>query len=261
MNFEKTLYKMADMTRGRISKSQVFTDFLAYGALLLSIRTDPVHSEQRKKSFIELKSRYTDDECQVFHQTLQSLCSEVVEDVHTGCYRDHLAAPYSMIGARNSSLKQDFTPNDIAQLMAEITMEQDTKMPEKGYFTLTDPTCGSGVLLLAGAERLADLGFNPCEQLVIQAADLDIRCVHMTYLQLSLYGIPAVVIHGDSIALKEYDRWYTPMYIWAKWIWREPMPFGDGGRDSDLTLRTISEPIYGAYLSLRHGMDHANKIQ
>ena len=43
------------------------------------------------------------------------------------------------------------------------------------------------------------------------AQDIDIRCVWMAYIQLSLYGIPAVVIHGDTLAMKEWSRWYTPL--------------------------------------------------
>ena len=29
---------------------------------------------------------------------------------------------------------------------------------------------------------------------------------------ISIYGIPAVVIHGDSITVEEWSRWYTPAY-------------------------------------------------
>jgi hypothetical protein len=32
----------------------------------------------------------------------------------------------------------------------------------------------------------------------------------MAYIQLSLYGIPAMVIHGNTLTMEEWDRWYTP---------------------------------------------------
>ena len=32
----------------------------------------------------------------------------------------------------------------------------------------------------------------------------------MTYIQLSLYEIPAMVIHGNTLTMEEWDRWYTP---------------------------------------------------
>ena len=79
------------------------------------------------------------------------------------------------------------------------------------------------------------------------AADLDARCVHMAYLNLSLYCIPAVIVQGNTINLKEYDRWYTPAYLWGKWIWRASMPFGESGYVSDEMLKRFDEPVYGAY--------------
>lgn len=42
------------------------------------------------------------------------------------------------------------------------------------------------------------------------AQDIDIRRVWMAYIQLSLYGIPAMVIHGNTLTMEEWDRWYTP---------------------------------------------------
>lgn len=83
--------------------------------------------------------------------------------------------------------------------------------------------------------------------LVIQAVDLDIQCVYMTYLNLSLYGIPAVIIHGNAITLEEYDRWYTPVYLMDRWVWKEPMLFGHGGYASNEMLKMLDEPMYWAF--------------
>jgi hypothetical protein len=32
----------------------------------------------------------------------------------------------------------------------------------------------------------------------------------MTYIQSLLYGIPAIVIHGNSLTSEEWSRWYSP---------------------------------------------------
>ena len=42
------------------------------------------------------------------------------------------------------------------------------------------------------------------------ATDIDLKCVHMAYIQLSLYGIPAVVIHGNTLTVEEWAYWFTP---------------------------------------------------
>ena len=245
--FDRTLLKIAEITRGRISRPQTLSDFLAYCALLLSIRTDPVHTEQRSKSLERLKANYKKDEWEAFYQGLVDLCRTFVRNIQVGRYEDLFAGPFTQVRATSRALKQDFTPVDVGKLIGAISVSSNLSLPEKGFFSLGDHACGSGTLLLAGAQRIADTGYNPAEQLVIQAADLDARCVHMTYLHLSLYGIPAVVVHGNTITLNEYDRWYTPVYLWRKWIWRAPMPFGDSGYISDEKLKCFDEPIYGAY--------------
>jgi len=204
------------------------------------------------EQFQRLKESYHDAEWRSFHQTLCSVCDTARRNVDCGCYEDLFADAYMELDVRNRALKQDFTPKDIATLMARITIREGIKLPEAGYFTLSDHACGSGTLLLAWAEHIAQCGFNPATQLVVQAADLDLRCVHMTYLNLALNGIPAVVIHGDVITLQEFSRWYTPAYLLGKWVWREPMPFGDGGYTSNELLKMADEPIYQAFRLLTH---------
>lgn len=247
MNLDKPFLKIAEITRGRISRPQTFSDFVAYCALLLSARTDPVHSESRYKTLKQLLKSYEEPEVQAFHKNLLLLCETVAKNIDAGCYEDLFGNVYMQIGASSRSLQQNFTPQSIGRLMTALTMPKDVELPAAGYFTLNDPACGSGTLLLSGVERLAGNGFNPAQQVVIQAADLDIRCVQMTYLSLALYGVPAVVIHGNSLTLKEFERWYTPAYLWGNWIWRAPMPFGTEGHASNETLKMLAEPLYLAF--------------
>lgn len=44
-------------------------------------------------------------------------------------------------------------------------------------------------------------------------SDIDQRCVHMTYLQLSLIGVPAIVYQRDTLTMKTWQKWETPAYI------------------------------------------------
>lgn len=79
--------------------------------------------------------------------------------------------------------------------MAEITTGSESIATEKGYITIFKPACGSGAMLLGMAKQVLKQGFSITDNLVAFATDIDIRCVHMAYIQLSLYGIPAVVTH------------------------------------------------------------------
>jgi hypothetical protein len=54
----------------------------------------------------------------------------------------------------------------------------------------------------------------------VTAVDVDPKCVHMSYLQFSLLHIPAVIIHGNSLSLEEFGRWYTPAHIMNGWNWK-----------------------------------------
>lgn len=139
-------------------------------------------------------------------------------------------------------------------LLNELTVPDGQVLPECGYFTMNEPTCGAGCISLAFAGRIQELGWNPSQNLVVRAEDVDIRCVWMSYIQLSLYGIPAVVIHGDVLSLEEYDRWYTPAYLLGNWVWRAPMPFAPGRNRDDELLKMASEPTYRAIRMLQGGL-------
>ena len=75
-------------------------------------------------------------------------------------------------------------------------------------------------MVLGFARAMLEKEMNYCTQLVVLATDIDLKCVYMCYLQLSLYGIPAVVIHGNTLTLEEWSRWFTPVYIAHGWAWR-----------------------------------------
>lgn len=244
--FTELILKIAEVTRGRISRREVFRDFVAYCALRISILTDPVHTE-RIEHLDKLIERYVTSEREAFEQAFHHFIRAVLRNIECCTFEDLLSTPFFECSAANRSLKQDFTPPDIAKLLALLIYGDPPALPQEGYYTLNDPTCGSGSLLLASVDCLARRGVNPSEQLVIQASDLDITCVQMTYIQLSLYGVPAVVIRGDVLTLKEYDRWYTPAYLLGKWIWRAPQPFGARKNESDERLKMLEEPMYAAF--------------
>lgn len=71
--------------------------------------------------------------------------------------------------------------------------------------------------MIAIAEALGDKGFNYQRCLHVTAQDVDSRAVHMTYLQLSLLHIPAILILGNTLALEERELWYTPAHVMGLW--------------------------------------------
>lgn len=39
----------------------------------------------------------------------------------------------------------------------------------------------------------------------------------MTYLQLALLHVPAIVVHGNALSLEEWEHWYTPAHVLGGW--------------------------------------------
>ena len=76
-----------------------------------------------------------------------------------------------------------------------------------------EPSVGGGVTAIAFVNVMIRHKYNPQEQLLIVCNDLDLKSVYMTYIQLSLLGIPAIVEHRDTLTNELYDTWYTPFYF------------------------------------------------
>lgn len=238
----KELIKAIETVSGSRRPYEIFQDFVELIAIRISNRVDPVHCDVRVKTALHTQGQYTDDEnCRMYNVFI--LLFEIIqENLKKGIFEDVLGRVFEEICAKNQG--QDFTPGDIARLMANITFQKDFVFPKRGYITLGEPTCGSGVLVLAAAERLMEIGTNCFEQFVALAVDIEIRSVYMSYIQISLYGIPAVVLHGNTITCEEYSRWYTPMYILNKWVWKEPLGFTYGRHEDDERLKRLTDPEY-----------------
>jgi hypothetical protein len=114
-------------------------------------------------------------------------------------------------------------------MMAKMTLgdEKDVRarIAERGFVTAQEPACGSGAMVIALAQGMKDLGINYQQHLHVTAIDVDPKCVHMAYVQFALLHIPAIIVHGNTLSLEEFGRWYTPAHIMDGWTWklrREP---------------------------------------
>ena len=106
-------------------------------------------------------------------------------------------------------------------MMAEITfVDGKENIENKEIITLSEPCCGSGGIVIAYAETMKKYDINFQERLFVEAIDIDEMCFQMAYLQLSLYGIPARVLLGDTIAYKFSKMLYTPMYFINGFSWK-----------------------------------------
>lgn len=237
----KPLLYLLGQFSGRIEKRQVFTDFLWLSACRISNLFDPVHREQRTEEAGKISSRYTETERVLFEEMLIQLSKSIPACVNTGNFQDILGRVFEELKFGNKRLGQDLTPPGIAQLIAKIAMKDESGESR----IINDPSVGGGMLILSYAEEMMRAGRNYSYEMAVMAQDIDFRCVLMSYIQFSLYGIPAVVLRADTLLGKEYDRWYTPMYIIGDWVWRQPFGIVDGRNRDDELLKIAGLPMYG----------------
>lgn len=130
-----------------------------------------------------------------------------------GRFDDYLGDIFMRCNQGNKKTGQCFTPYHIAKMMAKVTLS-DIEIPPKKIITISDPCCGGGVMALAALDVLKnDYKINYAMDCFIECADIDIRCIHMTYLQLALAGVPAIVKHQNTLTQELYSVWKTPAFI------------------------------------------------
>lgn len=142
-----------------------------------------------------------------------ALLSSVVYD--DGVFNDYLGELFMKCNQGNKNTGQFFTPYHISEFMAQITlMEQSINLKQDKIITICDPCCGSVGMVLAAMDVLKnEYKINYTMNSFVECADIDIRCVHMAYLQLSLAGVPAIVKHMDSLTQEIWSVWKTPAFI------------------------------------------------
>lgn len=138
------------------------------------------------------------------------MSAHLVEAFEAEPFFDHLGRVYMELFGGNKDLGQCFTPYGLCQVVAQIGCADDIT-PE--FRALNDCACGGGALLIAACEAYHKRGVNYQTYLMIEAADLDILCVHMCYIQLFLLGARATVYHRNTITMQTYDRYDTPMSV------------------------------------------------
>lgn len=108
---------------------------------------------------------------------------------------------------------QYFTPYNVQSLLARLLMPGAQESIEReGFFTLSEPTCGAGGMVVAYAECMLEAGLNPSTQMFVSCIDIDPIAADMAYIQLSLLGIPAEVTTGNTLTLQFNRVRYTPVY-------------------------------------------------
>lgn len=215
----KTIAQLVAELAYRHSSWQVFSDFVEMGATALSNGADWVQREAREARYLEVVKRYKADELSLFPEMLSRLVLDLEQEPE-----DVLGRTYHELELHYKWAGQYFTPFHLCRAMTKMIVgdgaDIQERITDRGFLTASEPACGSGAMVIALALELKERDVNYQQQLHVTAVDVDAKCVHMTYLQLALLHIPAIVVHGNSLSLEEYGRWYTPAHIMNGWNYR-----------------------------------------
>ena len=128
-------------------------------------------------------------------------------------FQDFLGAIFMELELGDSFRGQYFTPYSVQCLMARMQMPgvRDT-IRREGIATVSDPACGAAGMLIAYAECLLEADINPSMHMFGSCIDIDPVAADMAFIQLSLLGIAAEVVTGNTLTMQFRRVRYTPVY-------------------------------------------------
>lgn len=211
------IVKLIDKSAYGTDRTKLLSDVFECGAIAISNLLDLIQKDEREKRYTEIINNYKPEDrnslCAIFSK-IYALCSSVVFD--DGVFNDYLGELFMRLNQGNKHNGQFFTPYHISDFMAKCSLLPDVvneKTKDDGILTISDPCSGGGGLMIAALSVLRELGINYGRNCFVACSDIDIRCVHMTYLQLSLAGVPAIIKHQNSLTRETWSIWRTPAFM------------------------------------------------
>jgi type I restriction-modification system DNA methylase subunit len=213
----KEIVKLLEGHRYQHDIYTVFSDNVAAMAYSISNAVDLRQRDKREQRYMDIVGRYDKATINEFPKMLAHVTLALEERP-----QDVLGSVFHELELQNKARGQFFTPYDVSKLMAhmQVTDDLEALVQQKGFVTLHEPAVGSGSMVIAMAEAMQERGMNPQQQLHLTAVDVDERAAHMAYVQLSLLGIPAEVLVGNTLSGEMRESFFTPAHILGGWSGR-----------------------------------------
>ena len=205
----------------------LFAITLANTSILPLAKEEPFKSVYtgRENEYLRIINNYSKKEQKLFPQML----ALIVEELEERPNQDLLGQLYMNLEISNKNAGQFFTPYSVCEAMSNLTInrkELGKTVHKKGYASIYDPACGAGATLISASEICKSMfkKYNYQNHIMFVGQDIDITCVQMCYIQLSLHGLSGYVVHGNTLTEPEvtdlHRIWFTPMYFSNVWTMR-----------------------------------------
>lgn len=213
-DIRKAFLSVFDETARYHHRREVFRDFVTLSALSLAAPMSFGElAARRAREYEEIAARYKPEDM-ARHTRLFQLTVDVLEQGP----EDFLGPLYMDLGLGDARQGQFYTPHHVSKLIVELHAPAMLKALEtKPYVTVSEPACGAGGMLLPLVDVLHRNGHDPATRLFVQAVDTDRLAALMCFIQISLWGVPAEVIVGNSLSLEVREAWHTAMYHLHGW--------------------------------------------
>lgn len=227
---QKNFLKIFNGLTGKHSRWEIWEDFVTLTAIEISNSTDKVNATERTKMYQTIISKYSAKE----RDGMAEMLAEVVMGMEQNPDQDFLGSLYMMCELGNDHAGQFFTPYDVCRCMVEISGESNPAAENAGFFSVADPACGAGALLIAFANLCRRKNICYHDKVLFVAQDIDLTVGLMCYIQLSFLGCAGYVVIGNTITEPStaYDHrgllpagpqsriWYTPFFSTDIWYLR-----------------------------------------
>ncbi|EAT7399716.1 SAM-dependent DNA methyltransferase [Salmonella enterica subsp. enterica serovar Bonariensis] len=189
-----------------LGRWEVFSDFLSLAASELDIAR--IRTPESIEHCRKICARYEASDIANMQEMFCLMVCALEAKFH-----DFLGAIFMELELGDNFRGQYFTPYHVQSLLARLLMQDvDETIRREGFVTVSDPESGAAGMIVAYAEYLLEAGYNPSEHMFGSCIDIDPVAADMAFIQLSLLGIPAEVVTGNTLTMQLNRVRYTPVY-------------------------------------------------
>ena len=189
----------------------VFQDFVEMASY--SLHNVFIWSKEFEESYLSIAQRYKAED---LISMSKLLALTIVGLEHSP--GDFLGDVYMALKLGDSQRGHFFTPFTVASMMAKMTLHDIEALVKKnGFLTVSEPACGAGCMAIAQALAFQQAGYDLETQFFIQCVDIDPVATAMCFIQLTVMGIPAEIVTGNSLTLEFGKVMRTANYYRHNW--------------------------------------------
>jgi len=193
---ENFRFILESMARTKGSLTSVFSDFASITACTYAMQT-------REEEYLATIKGYEREELNQFAKAMAFMVNEMNDKPFIdilGPYHCEVQSKFT-----RDAGGEFYTPQEVGKLMAKVGLNVKDVVEAGKPITINDPAAGSGGLILSLAEEFANA--KAVDLMRVTCQDISKVGCDMAYINMTLWGIPARIIWGDTLRMTVKDQW------------------------------------------------------